>query len=545
MADDGVAAHCANWRLTAVLALGVLVAATLLAAAPIYARAMADLGVTFAIRDRLRTAPTTHVTLRSTAIASTEGRQAQEAVATRTEERIGWFAGARERTARGPRLTVSPEGQAPEPRAPLAVLHTYSNAAANARVLDGHLPQRQPDAAEGRVLELALSPRAAEAGGLKLGDRLTLTERFDDCEREIPLEGRPPPPPCTPRVTAGLTIPARLVGLIEPVDPESPFWVGGPAPLFDPARFLQEFGPLLPALVAEDEFFSGFGGRLPEYRAEVTLNVFADAERLTRTNFRRAREDIVALRDDLRAVGGFAYSPLENTLADFDRELSFQQTPLLLLLLQIAAIALFYVAVIATMVVERQAGEIALLRSRGASRLQIGGVYLLEGLTVGVPVTVLAPPLAALTTALLGLTPAFRRASDGGLLPVRLEPPAFALAGLGAGLSLVMLAGPAFFAARMTGVASRRQAARPGPSFLRRYYLDLVMVALAALLLWELNERGSVFVPSATGGVSSDPLLLVSPALLTLGAAAVTLRLYPARCCDWSPPSRRWPPARR
>ena len=63
----------------------------------------------------------------------------------------------------------------------------------------------------------------------------------------------------------------------------------------------------------------------------------------------------------------------------------------------------------------------------------------------------------------------------------------------------------------LTGEAHRRAQARPGASILQRYYLDFVLVALAALLLWELNERGSAFQPSATGGVSSDPILLASP----------------------------------
>ena len=42
-----------------------------------------------------------------------------------------------------------------------------------------------------------------------------------------------------------------------------------------------------------------------------------------------------------------------------------------------------------------------------------------------------------------------------------------------------------------------------------------------------MRQRGSVFTPSATGGLSSDPLLLASPALLIGAAAALILRFYP------------------
>jgi ABC-type lipoprotein release transport system permease subunit len=516
----------ANWRLATTLALGVLVAATLLASAPIYARAMADLGLTFAIRDRLQTAPATQVTLRDLPIASEDGRRMQEAVGRRAEERIGWFTGDRERVAQGTRFLIATEGRPPEPRAPIAAPQFFTSAADHVRVLSGRLPRPQTGADGRRVIEFALSPRAAEAGGLAVGDRITLVERFDDCEREIPREDRPPPPPCTPKVGITYTLTAQIVGLIEPADPEEAFWVTRAAAFFDPYRLLPEAGPLLPALMDEATFFEGLGGVVPEYRATVDWNLFAEPSKLSRANFQRARDDIVALRDDLRAIDGFAYSPLEGVLGGFGRELKFQQAPLAILLLQIAGIALFYVGVIAAMVVERQADEIALLRSRGAGRLQVAGVYLLEGLTLGIPVVLLAPFLAAAATALMGRTPVFRRVTDGDPLPVRIGPEAFALAALGATLSLVMLIGPAFLAARQTGVTARRRRPDSTP-FLRRYYLDLATVALAAVLLWELRERGSVFKPSATGGVSSDPLLLISPALLTLAAAALLLRFYP------------------
>lgn len=516
----------ANWRLTAVLALGILVAATLLAAAPIYARAMADLGLTFALRDRLRTEAATQVQVRDVPLGAEDGRRLQAAVEQRTDERLGWFTAKRDRFVEGPRFQASPAGEAATARSPTLVTQFFGSAESNVRVVDGRLP-RPAEGNGGAVIEVALSPRAAEAGGLTVGQRLTLTDYYDDCEREIPREDRPPPPPCTPKVGLSRTLPALVVGLIEPADPEGLFWAAPPGRFFDPTAPIPLAGPWLPVLIDEQALYTAVAGMVPEYRANITWQVVADRDKLSRANYRRARTDILDLREDLRLVDGFAFSALEGVFSEFDRDLRFQQAPLLILLLQISGIALFYVAVIATIVVEQQAGEIALLRSRGAGWLQVGGVSLLEGLTLAVPVVLIAPLLAGLMTALLGLTPALDRVTGGELLPARIGPTAFALAALGALLSLAMLLGPALMAARLTGVSVRRQAARPVQPLFTRYYLDLAVVALAALLLWELNERGSVFTPSAAGGVSSDPLLLVSPAVVTLGAAALVLRFYP------------------
>ncbi len=154
-------------------------------------------------------------------------------------------------------------------------------------------------------------------------------------------------------------------------------------------------------------------------------------------------------------------------------------------------------------------------------------VYLAEGLLVGIPALLVAPLLATAATAALGLTPAFQDVNDGGILPAVLVPQAFLWALAGIALSLLAVVIPVFFVARRTSVTQKRTEARPTPSILHRYYLDLALAAFAGILLWELNERGSAFQPSPTGGVSSDPILLASPALIIAAAAALVLRFYP------------------
>src|SRR5262252_1555790 len=83
----------ANLRLLAALLLGVLTAATLLASAPIYARAMADTGLEYALTHRLGTPPTTRVVTyeQGFPLGTPEARAAQAAVAQRLRQRLGWF----------------------------------------------------------------------------------------------------------------------------------------------------------------------------------------------------------------------------------------------------------------------------------------------------------------------------------------------------------------------------------------------------------------------------------------------------------------------
>jgi hypothetical protein len=514
----------ANWRMLATLALGIVVAATLLASAPIYARAMADLGLTFAIREELQAEPATRSEFRDIPLRTADGVALRAAIEGRIDERIGWFRADQTRHLRAGRFMLRRPDAEPDPRAPLIQPQSLPGYERHVRVLDGRLPQ--PTAA-GEPIELAIAARSAQISGLKPGAAVLLVEDFDTCERELPRDDRPPPPPCTPRAGLSFSLPAVITGIVEPLDADDGFWLTGVGGYFEPERLIPEAGPILPAFTDEATMLDNLGVLLPGYRAATAWHTVADPERLTRTNFERAREDLRTLYREFEPLGGFAFSPLGSTLADFGRSARYQQAPLTVLLLEIAGIALFYVGLISAVVVERQADEITLLRSRGASTAQIAGIYLLEGVTLGVVAVLVAPFLAATATALLGLTPAFERVTDGALLPVTVTPLSFLLAALGAVLSLAALVLPAFVVARRGAMTHRRGQARPGASLIQRYYLDLVFVALAALLLWELRERGSVFQPSATGGVASDPLLLASPALIIVAAALLVLRFYP------------------
>ena len=529
----------AQWRLRGALLLGILVAAVLLASVPIYTRAMADLGLSFAIRDKLQETPSTDVEASQVPLASPGGLAFQKEISDRIQQRIGWFTGQSLRFVRLPAPYTGDDGRVhytgftlaaagtPVPQGPLrprGVIQSLTNYEQHVRVVAGRLPHA---AAAGAPIEVALPAKGAQAAGLKPGDRFQLADSFDDCERHPPREGVPPDPPCTPKISAGLSLQAVLTGTIEPLNPKEPYW-RGQADFFFNVTTANEVQPLqTPVFVPEATLFGVLASQLPYYSVQMDWYSIADPAKITTANEQKADAGIVALRDDLFRVGVFTDAPLAGTLSDFRTQLSYTQTPLLLLLLQVAGIALFYVAIVAATVVERQSDEIALLRSRGASLGQILAVYLIEGLLLGVPSVLLAPFLAAGSVALLGKTPTFNAVTHGALLPATVLPLAFPLALAGALLSLLALLLPAFLAARRTGVTVKQRQARPRPSVIRRYYLDLVLVGFAALLLLELQQRGSVYTPGSTAGLSSDPLLLLSPALFTLAAAALILRFYP------------------
>ncbi len=513
-----------TWKLLAVLALGVLMAAVLLASAPIYAGTMEDLGLGFTIRDQLNESPPATTEFAYVPLQSAEGNALKSAVEQRLGERLGWFIQSQSLYLKTSRFVVTQEGVKTTNLSPLGQLQAVTGYESHVKVVTGQLPGHT---APGAPMEVAFTQRGADSAGLKVGQAFTFAEDFDTCERYIPPPEAPPPPPCNATATARFTFPAVVSGIVEPLDRNDPFWVLGATGYFDPVRQIPDAGITIPMVTEPSTLLESFGRVHPAYPAYTSWRSFVDPEKLTRTNFERARDDIHSLYDDFSPIGGGAFSSLTDVLTSYGRSAHYQQAPLTILLLEVSVVALFYVVLVATYIVDRQADEIALLRSRGATIRQVGAVYLMEGLMFGIPAVLAAPFLAAAATAALGWTPVFENVSHGEALPARIPALAFGMAAIGVGFSLVAFIVPALVVARRSAVARRRDQARPGRSLMQRYYLDFVLTGVAILLLWELRERGTVFKPSPTGGVSSDPLLLASPAILVAAAAALLLRLYP------------------
>ncbi|MCK9521373.1 MAG: hypothetical protein M0R74_20465, partial [Dehalococcoidia bacterium] len=515
-----------GWGLMVLLGAGVLVAATLLAAAPIYARAMADLGLTFAIRDELEGRDTVRIEFRDRPLATEEGRDFAEHVEQRIDERVGWFRESESRHIRVGWFPVYHAGEESRVGAPLGEVQSLTGFEAYVDLVEGRLPEVS---GPGEAMEVVVSPGGLRAAGLAVGETFELRERFDDCAPTIPEElFPPPPPPCSVESEVTFTQLATVVGVVQPRDAADPFWVVGAARYFEPYTVRIDGSPrAVPMLAQEETVLGSFGERYPGYFADRAWHVFADETVFTRANFERAHDDIAGLYEELEPYNVFAYSPLRDTLESFGARASYQQAPLTILLLQITGIALFYVGLMAAIIVERQATEIALLRARGGTLPQICLVFGVQGLLFGAPALVLGPLLAAAATAALGLTPPFEQVSGGELIPVTIVPASYALGALGVVLSAAAMLVPVVAFAVRSPLTVRRAQGRPGTSFVQRYFLDVGLAVGAILLVLELRKRDTVFEPSATGGVTSDPLLLASPALIIAAACAIVLRLQP------------------
>ena len=499
----------ANARLLIAVIVGAILAAALMSTTAIYTDAIRDLGLTYAIRQAGIEKVNISVTSSSHLSLEEAYRADQETIESAAKKSIGSLL-SRPITAMGRSETFypTPPGQpvAEAEDRPRANFQFVTNIEEEIKTAEGRLPA---DAAfaQGQSLnvQVALGGETARRLGVGVGDRFDL-HPFRDPTRE--------------------PVHITVVGIIDPKDADDVFWFGADD-LFSYPR--EGFETLL-FFVTEKTYFKAIGPYLPPMTTDYGRFVYLQTGAMNARNADRIREAVIdfdqAISSGVERTS--VSTELPDVLATFDEKLFFTRIPLLVLVLQIAAIVLYYLFMVSTMLVERQSAEIALLKSRGATTAQVMQIYVIEGLGIlGIGLAA-GPPLAALIISFLGRTPPFTDLSGGTNLHVRLSPDAYLWALGGAVLAFATLLWPAYQATRRTMVQQRTASARPPKQpFFTRYYLDLVLVGIGALLFYQLDRSGQFVSKSIAGEDSIDPVTLMTPAFFILTVGIFFLRLFP------------------
>ena len=523
-----------NWRLLSSIVVGVLVAVAILSSTPLYSNALNDLGLKHALGQQSAPMLDLDVYSPNNAIDRNDYTNDTTFIDGQISAYMGSLVHQKETYIFSQGLNVMVAGQIipTDPTRPRGYFQSYSNLEEHARLVDGRFPKyagkmaspdqiaaqkASPTGVTGSLLpgdlvspdaeiEGVVSPNTANAMHARVGDRLIFF-----------TEGRGADP---------VTITVRLVGTIEPIDPKEEFWFLKT----DAFDVPQQDGVVVPMFVPQDTIFELLGSLAPSNKLSYHWYYYVDPSRIDSTRAKSVSAAVGAAESSIttQITNATIFTGLDATITEYLQKQMFTQVPLYLLVFQIAAIIFYYIATVASMVIEQQTGEIALLRSRGASTFQVFGIFLIEGLLISAFGGAAGPFLGAFIFGLLGKTGPFLPLTGGGLLPIRFSPMVFVLAGVAAALCLGAFMMPAIQASRRGIVHHRQAAARPprAPVW-QRFYLDIVFLFVGAGLYYELKQRGTLLTQKVFGDLGVDPLMLITPLLFMLAVAIVFLRLFP------------------
>ncbi|HEX8730724.1 MAG TPA: FtsX-like permease family protein, partial [Ktedonobacterales bacterium] len=529
-----------SWRLLLAVELGMIVAVALLATAPFYG----DLVASVQLQSTLASATGPDRNLQVDATIASLYKPNLTAIDQSVEGVVrgyvgGIVTGPTEylQTTRPlvltklnghPIATALPQYPAYKGAQDLAMAFDYAQAAPYMKLYSGRLPR---DGTGDALPEVMVTP----AMGVKPGAILTFTDSQ----------------------VVGLVYRARVVGVWFPKNENDPFWNGLGFDTVVSTILNNPPPPQFPILFTRTALTQMFNYPPTQVNQPMGLGLhyiyYVSPSAITVGHAQDIANNVKTLRNALDAevpnANGVYLVDLSTKLATLlgsvTSLLANQTLPLYSVDGQLVALALLFIFVMAGLLVESQAGEIATLKSRGASTTQILLTYLTQGLLLSAGALLVGVGVAgglalALVRFLIPLSASVRATLTPAYLATALTPrDALVPAVIGAGLGLLALLVASWQAARLDALAYRREQRRGDRApFWRRYSLDLGLVVLCGAAYLELATFGGLGTrsqlnslpgaPGTLGGASAvDYVQIAAPTLLLLAGALLIQRALP------------------
>ena len=511
-----------DWKLLLSIFIGIMVATSLVAGAPIYIRTLERLGMNTAIDrasqpflDIYAIAP--HVPLSRSGL-----EESDNVINDATRSRIAEIYNDSERYLKAPNYLVGTPKQPLNPQEMVfrGYFQNLSNLADHVTFLNGRMATDEVrEGSDGLVVEAVISEIGRTLFSLEVGDIVVLA----------------------PNLIVPTRVSALIVGILEPTDREEGYWQQdadlfiAPQPLspfdlpdlgilFDPGH------PPLPLFITYEALIEGVGKSYPGSLVSASWYITVDKENLKLWSTDEMRTRLDQLEADVADVlrGSEVFSGIGQLLNRFERRSFFTSVPLLLLLVIMVVTVLYYTFMMVSYLVRSRDADVVLLRSRGVSTWQLAKLYAIEGIILTTVASVLAPFVAMGAISVSGKLGYFEDITLGATLPVAFHWMPFAIAAGTGLLCLMIFVLPAVVAARSGLVGHKLRSSRPPATpFFQRYNVDIALLIMGGLIFWELYSRGQIVSGRLFDDVVVNEVLLFAPVLLLTAVALLFMRFFP------------------
>ena len=525
------------WGLLAVTAFGVLAAVTIMALGAMYSQALAEAGLRHSLAVSSSTVINTQIVVRNRPLGPEDYAALRTDIEGIIDDKVGYLRRDQNRYAK--MLPTLPFTQVGAPYGindvPLGRPFFLTGFTEHSRLTEGRWPSDAVTRDLGGCSNLdAGCPRVEGVLGVDTSRLMGWGVGKEAWLVVFPAGDDEPPQ------YIGVTI----VGIVEPIDPRAEYWMSA-ADYFRIGDW--EGRPVAPIYVTENAYFNGIGNDYPTLVGDYGWFVYINPDVITAGTVQDTRDNLTALETDInsRFPRSYILTGLENSrntglLATYQRELTLARAPLFLFISLVVVVILYFLALAVSLLAGARSAESSMLRSRGASVGQVGGLLAVgEGLIV-LAATAVGPLIAwAIGSALLmgTINPAARVGAGETPLDVSLSWQMYAMGAVGGLLSLAVLTVAGGSLARLGILDFLRARARPPSApWLQRYYIDVLAVVALAVLIWQIRQRGGFVEGALTGrGPELDPSLLLAPS-----AALLTLAFLLLRALPWAMAATAW-----
>ena len=371
----------------------------------------------------------------------------------------------------------------------LAALDDFAD---RAEIVSGRLPTH---GADGEPIEIVIPLALAQETGLEVGDA---ADAYDpEADITDPLQ----------------SVQLTVVGTWVPKDQADARWIIAPDRLgnrvfVDHSVITGQLSPVKPDLIRTAAWYalmdgsSLTAGDVDPLIANAT-NVLDEASRL-----------LPGISRTIDPIGGLLeFREARDSLA---RRLVSYAVPTL-------GLVLVFVMLAVSLTTNERRAELAVLRSRGASRAQLLGQVGVESALVAAGASLIAIPFSLGVASLMGSADTFLGLGAREPLAVQLTSPALRVGLLVALASLALQVLPVWGAARATVVThdelAMQATRRP---WWQRSSLDLIVIVVVVVVGYQLLSN-----EPELGSSLADPTIILLPAVVALAVGLIVLRLLP------------------
>ena len=187
----------------------------------------------------------------------------------------------------------------------------------------------------------------------------------------------------------------------------------------------------------------------------------------------------------------------------------------------------FYIFMVSRQILQLEQNEISVIRSRGASRRQILGIYSLQGLFVALVCYPVGIAVGVLLCRMLGASNGFLEIVVRTAIVVEVSPDVLIYSGVAMFLSFLTMFIPVVGFSKVGIVGHKRRTSNRKKPLWQLFFLDVLCLGAAIYGLYSFNIQQEAMAMAVRGNQSVDPLLFLSSSLFIMGLGLLFLRIFP------------------
>lgn len=329
----------------------------------------------------------------------------------------------------------------------------------------------------------------------------------------------------------GNPIKLRVVGIFENSEDNDTYWVKTPD-LYDKN-----------CMISQDIFHSIFIDKEDySYNLVGTWIAQIDYDKITVEQVPSLMAATNQLLDS--KIGNIQTPNYMKILSNFASSQKRVSVTLLVLEVPVLALLCAFLYMISSQLLEMEQNEISQLKSRGAGRLQIFTLYLLQSVLLAAVSFVVGLPIGSFLCKALGSSNAFLEFVQRRPLEVTITGKVLIYAGCAVLASVFMTVVPVIAYSKVSIVNLKQRRMQRKKKIWQKLWLDVIAIGISLYGFYDFSGKQNEIEDKIFAGESLNPLLFLCASLFILGVGLFALRFQPhiIKFIFWLG-KKRWKPA--